>query len=167
MGNNNPTAKDIEAQLQRNVAIANKEWKIAPQKEANQFALDDYRTANDIRAHAANAATDYKYKLKEASDPRLGGGAGKNKTKFNPNIFREAEALVPKMSAAHHPWGTKAGEHVGYIPSGQYGELIDPILPAAYRQAKDKDSGQIIEKYVFNKPTIKDRIYTIDEYGNV
>lgn len=174
-GDNSPvTQSDIEKQLQRNIATANREYMIAPTKEADQFALDNHRTANDIRVAGAKAAIDFAYDKKRLTDPvfraaaeaKSGSGKGKN-DKFNPNIFREAEALTPKMSIAHSPWGTKAGEHVGYVPSGQYGELIDPVLPAAYRQAKDKDSGQIIEKYVFNRPTIKDRLYSIDENGNV
>jgi hypothetical protein len=174
-GDNSPvTASDIEKQLQRNIATANREYLITPTKEADQFALDNHRTANDIKVAGAKAAIDFAYDKKRLTDPvfkaaaEAKSGSGKDKNnKFNPNIFREAEALTPRMSIAHHPWGTKAGEHVGYIPSGQYAELIDPILPASYRQAKDKDSGQIIEKYVFNKPTIKDRLYDIDEYGNV
>ena len=35
------------------------------EREADPYAKDDYSTANDIRAHAANAATDWHYKQKE------------------------------------------------------------------------------------------------------
>lgn len=159
------TQEDVERQLQEDVAVANREYKIAPVKEADQFALDDYRTRNDIRAHSAKAAIDFAYDKKRASDPVFTANGKGNKIK--PNIFREAESLVPSMSPAHTTWGTKAGEHVGYIPSGQYGELIDPVIPAAYTLGKDKNSGQIVEQYVFNKPTIKERLYDIDKQGNV
>lgn len=56
------TPEMIEAQLQRNVAEVNREYIIKPNKKANDFALDNYRTANDIKAHAANAAIDDRYK---------------------------------------------------------------------------------------------------------
>lgn len=63
------TKQDVEARLQRNIADAQQEWLINPTKKADEFALDDYRTANDIRAHSANAATDYYYKHKDDKDP--------------------------------------------------------------------------------------------------
>ena len=60
------TQDDVEKQLQRNIASAQQEWLIGPQKKgADEFALDDYRTANDIRAHRAKAAIDYEYKHKD------------------------------------------------------------------------------------------------------
>lgn len=63
------TKQDVEARLQRNIADAQQEWLINPTKKADEFALDDYRTQNDIRAHSANAATDYYYKHKDDKDP--------------------------------------------------------------------------------------------------
>ena len=63
------TKQDVEARLQRNIADAQQEWLINPTKKADEFALDDYRTANDIRAHSANAATDYYYKHKDDKYP--------------------------------------------------------------------------------------------------
>lgn len=63
------TKQDVEARLQRNIADAQQEWLINPTKKADEFALDDYRTANDIRAHSANAATDYYYKHKDDKNP--------------------------------------------------------------------------------------------------
>lgn len=166
------TQADVERQLQQDVATANREYK-SLKRDADSFALDDYRTANDIKASAAKAAIDFEYDKKRLQDPvfvaasKKSSGSGGKDDKFKPNIFREAEAMVPRESPAHHPWGTKTGMHVGYIPSGQYGELIDPILPASYILSKNKDSGQTIEKYVFRKPTIKDRIYEIDDNGIV
>ena len=60
------TQDDVEKQLQRNIASAQQEWLIGPQKKgADEFALDDYRTANDIRARRAKAAIDYEYKHKD------------------------------------------------------------------------------------------------------
>jgi len=47
--------------LQYNVAEANREYIIKPQRKANEYELDAVRTANDIKAHAANAAIDDKY----------------------------------------------------------------------------------------------------------
>ena len=167
------TQEDVEKQLQSDIATANREFK-ALNRDENQFALDDHRTANDIGAARAKAAIEFEYDKKRLTDPvfkaaarAAGGGGGRKDDKFDPNIFREAEALAPKTSPAHTPWGTKAGAHVGYIPSGQYRELIDPVLPAAYVIGKDKDTGQEIEKFKFHGPAIKDRLYAIDEYGNV
>jgi hypothetical protein len=64
-------------------------------------------------------------------------------------------------------YGSKAGTHVGYVPSGQYEELIDPIIPASYIEGKDKQSGQVVQKFRFNSSRIKNNVYTIDEDGNV
>ena len=67
------TQDDVEKQLQRNIASAQQEWLIGPQKKgADEFALDDYRTANDIRAHRAKAAIDYEYKHKDDADEESG-----------------------------------------------------------------------------------------------
>lgn len=171
--NPNATEADIEAQWQRDIADASAWALVDPTREADQFALDDHRTANDIGAARAKAAIEFEYDKKRLTDPVFkaaarasGGGGGRRKDEFNPNIFREAEARTPDTKGIFY-WGTKAGDHVGYIPSGQYGELIDPILPAAYVQIKDKDSGQMIETWRFNDPKIKDRLYVIDENNNV
>lgn len=162
-----PTAAAIEAQFRRDIADANSWALIDPTKKADEFALDNYRTANDIAAYKAKAATDYQYKLKEAADPRLSSGNGKGKNTFNPNIFREAEALTPKENPAHTPLGQNAGMHVGYVPSGQYEELIDPVVPATYVESKDKDSGQMLQTYVFNTSAIENNVYLIDQNGKI
>lgn len=71
------TQDDVEKQLQRNIASAQQEWLIGPQKKgADEFALDDYRTANDIRAHRAKAAIDYEYKHKDDKDPGVDEESG-------------------------------------------------------------------------------------------
>ena len=57
----NPTTEQINSQLASNIAESNREWIIQPVKDEDAYALDDYRTRNDIRAHAANAAIDDKY----------------------------------------------------------------------------------------------------------
>ena len=69
------TKADVERQLQQDIATANREYKGAT-REANQFALDDYRTNNDIRAHRANAAIDHYYKTLENGDGDGDGSGG-------------------------------------------------------------------------------------------
>ena len=64
-----PTADAVEQQFQKNIADANTWALIDPTREANAFALDDYRTRNDIRAHSAKAAIDYKYKHMDDPSP--------------------------------------------------------------------------------------------------
>lgn len=64
-----PTAAAVEKQFQRNIADANTWALIDPDRKADEFALDDYRTRNDIRAHSVNAATDYYYKHKDDPKP--------------------------------------------------------------------------------------------------
>lgn len=71
----NYTQADVDAQFYRDIADANKWALVDPTKKADEFALDDYRTANDIRAHKANAAVDHYYKTLEN-----GGGNGGDKT---------------------------------------------------------------------------------------
>lgn len=79
-GNANPTQDQIEATLQRNIADAQQEWIINPTKgDADAFVLDDYRTANDIRAHQQKAAIDHYYKQLENNNPgdgEDGSGSG-------------------------------------------------------------------------------------------
>jgi hypothetical protein len=100
-GDNSPvTPAEIERQLQIDVATANREYKIAPVREADQFALDDYRTRNDIRAAGAKAAIDFAYDKKRLTDPVFVAASGKGKKdKFDPNIFREAEINANGVNA--------------------------------------------------------------------
>lgn len=68
-GNIEPSSKEIEARLQRNIASAQQEWLVKPIKgDADQFALDDYRTANDIRADREKQATNYYYSILPYAD---------------------------------------------------------------------------------------------------
>ena len=46
--------------------------------EADPFRLDDYRTKNDIRAHSAKAAIDYRYKHMDDPDPTDNKQSGYN-----------------------------------------------------------------------------------------
>lgn len=173
-GDSSPvTSEEIERQLQQNVATANKEYLIQPTKEADQFALDNHRTANDIGAYRAKAAIDFEYDKKRLTDPtfmaaaRQRSSSGKGgKVVENHNIFREAEV---KASSAlpNNPWTTNVGTHTGYVPSGQYGELIDPIIPGQYLLGKDKNSGQTIEMFKFNNDDILDHIYTVEKNGEL
>jgi len=100
-------------------------------REANQFALDTFRTNNDIRAHGAKAAIDYSYAKKMAAlnPKRRGNGSGGGRDDDAPNIFREAEALVPERTKAQSsPWKMKTGMHVQYEPGEQYYQWIDPLI---------------------------------------
>ena len=63
-----PTAAAVEKQFQKNIADANTWALIDPDRKADEFALDDYRTRNDIRAHRAKAAIDYEYAHKDDKD---------------------------------------------------------------------------------------------------
>lgn len=145
--------------------------------EADQFKLDDRRTANDIRANREKAAIDFEYDKRRLTDPEFvaasainGSGSGNKKNKFNPNIFREAEAnanAVQTRLGGSFGYGVQAGEHVGYVPSGQYEELIDPIVPGKYIELKDKNSGQVIQAWNFNNQHIANNIYVIDENNKV
>lgn len=64
------TQEDIERQLQRNIASAQQEWKVDPIKgDVDQFALERFRTDENIRQHKSNAATDYYYKHKDDPSP--------------------------------------------------------------------------------------------------
>ena len=97
------TKADVERQLQQDIATANREYKGAT-REANQFALDDYRTNNDIRAHRANAAIDHYYKTLENGD---GDGNGVKNTKGGWNVAEDV--YVTSLAKA-------AGEE--YLPQG-------------------------------------------------
>ena len=73
-----PTAAAVEKQFQRNIADANTWALIDPDRKANEFALDDYRTRNDIRAYAAKEAISYKYKHMDDPDPTDNKQSGYN-----------------------------------------------------------------------------------------
>ena len=64
-----PTAAAVEKQFQRNIADANTWALIDPDRKADEFALDDYKTRNEIRAHSAKEAISYKYKHMDDPDP--------------------------------------------------------------------------------------------------
>lgn len=145
-GDNSPvTSSEVEKQLQQDIAIANREYKIAPIKEADQFVLDDYRTRNDIRAHAANKAIDHKYWELEHPDD------GDNKFR---NIFREAEFYA--NNTAKNGKSHKVGDYARYLPGEQYDEWIDPVMQASERFiTKDKDTGETWENFKFNPDDVE------------
>lgn len=60
-GVKNITPDMVEAQLRYNIAEANREWIMDPTKKANEYVLDDHRTANDIKAAAEKAKIDDRY----------------------------------------------------------------------------------------------------------
>ena len=144
------TAGEIERQLQRDIATANKEYKISPQREADQFALDDYRTRNDMRAHAANRAVDHKYwELEHDADDSFR------------NVFREAEYYTKDINPSKNVH--KVGNYARYLPGQQYDEWIDPEIQAIDRYiSKDKDSGETWENFKFDPSDIerKGSMYT-------
>lgn len=82
------TKADVERQLQQDVATANREYKGAT-REANPFALDDYRTSNDIRAHGSKAAIDYYYKTLENGDGDGNGGGSGNRRSQGLNYYQD------------------------------------------------------------------------------
>lgn len=82
------TKADVERQLQQDVATANREYKGAT-REANQFALDDYRTNNDIRAHRSKAAIDHYYKTLENGDGDGNGGGSGNRRSQGLNYYQD------------------------------------------------------------------------------
>lgn len=148
-GDNSPvTSSEVEKQLQQDIAIANREYKIAPTKEADQFVLDDYRTRNDIRAHAANKAIDHKYWQLEHD--------GGDSDKYN-RIFRRAEQLTGSSTA-------QAGDLVQYTPQEQYSQWIDPVNQGGQRNVK-LESGEVVPSYVFSKEVMKQSgsIYKLGE----
>ena len=145
------TDKEIEQQLQRDIAIANREYKIAPQREADQYVLDDYRTRNDIRAHAANRATDHYYWALEHG--------GDDAEKYN-RVFRRAEQLSNSNKKI-------AGDLVQYTPQEQYSQWIDPVNQGGQRNVK-LESGEIVPSYVFSKDVMKQSgsIYKLGDNGS-
>lgn len=77
-----PTAAAVEKQFQKNIADANTWALIDPDRKADQFALDRFRTANDNWLDQQRQARQHYYHGLE------------NQETYTPNIFREAEALT-------------------------------------------------------------------------
>lgn len=152
-----PTAAAIEKQFQKNIADANTWALIDPTKKANEFALDDYRTRNDIRAHAANKATDYYYEMlpyaDENGDGKLSkeeraafakanaGGKGRKNDKTY-NIFREAEEY--------------SGKDITYDPAAVRENYIAP-MSNKIQQHKQKN-GEVV--YILSGKDAKKYLYT-------
>ena len=99
----NYTQADVDAQFYRDIADANKWALVDPTKKADEFALDDYRTANDIKAHEANAAIDHYYKTLESSDD----GNGVKNTKGGWNVAEDVyvTSLAKAAGKEHLPQG--------------------------------------------------------------
>lgn len=130
-----PTDAEVMQQFQDNIITSTKEYERRNRTENKDYARrrdsalrmaeDDHRTANDIRAHAANAATDYHYdvlgrmdydgdgkvsKSERALYAKSGGG---KKDKEEYSIFREAEQ--------------KGTTSVGYDPGKSVEVKINPV----------------------------------------
>lgn len=67
-GVSNPTEDQIDRQFVNNAITADSQMMTPLTREANPFKLDDYRTANDIKAARAKAAIDHYYKKLEGGD---------------------------------------------------------------------------------------------------
>lgn len=144
------TDKEIEQQLQRDVAIANREYKIAPQREADQFALDDYRTRNDMRVAS------YKKSLE-----------GPDEIEQFRNVFREAEAyandIFSKLDPSYFNKRVRnnkynigiSGIHARYQPGEQYDEWVDPMIQSNRYIDKNKDTGETWEIFKFRGKDIE------------
>lgn len=126
-------------------------------READPYKLDNARTANDIKAHAANAATDYTYSILPYADTDgdgkltkeeranyskfvRAGGKDKNKTY---NIFREAES--------------RSGEDVAY---GTDAALENYIAPMSNKISLVQDTKSKRWVYMVPGDEVQKRFYT-------
>lgn len=157
--NPNATAQDIQQQWYRDIADANQWALIDPSRQADQFALDNHRTANDIYAHSKNKALDHYYWTLEH------GVGDDDKTH---NIFRRAEKLANSAAKNTKQKGV-VGEHTQYERSEQYYQWIDPVIQAGMYLAKDKDSGETVPIYTFSGRdlTQSGSIYHLGEDGKM
>ena len=89
-GISNPTEDQIDRQFINNAITADSQMMTPLTREANPFKLDDYRTKNDIRAHSAKAAIDYKYK-------HLDDGGGEDR---NPGYNIPEDVYVTSLAKA-------------------------------------------------------------------
>lgn len=76
-GVSNPTEDQIDRQFVNNAITADSQMMTPLTREANPFKLDDYRTANDIKAARTKAAIDHYYKTLE------GGGGEEREAGYN------------------------------------------------------------------------------------
>lgn len=171
-GNANPTEQEIDKRFVENAITADAQMMTPLTREANQFALDTFRTNNDIRAHGAKAAIDYNYAKKMAAlNPKgRGNGSGSGRDDDAPNIFREAEVLVSERTKTQSsPWKMKTGMHVQYEPGEQYYQWIDPLIQADQYMAKDKDTGEMWQMYKFQAKDMRrpGSVYEMDDDGTL
>lgn len=76
-GVSNPTEDQIDRQFVNNAITADSQMMTPLTREANQFKLEDYKTANDIKVARTKAAIDHYYKTLE------GGGGGEQEAGYN------------------------------------------------------------------------------------
>lgn len=125
-----PTAAAVEKQFQKNIADANTWALIDPDRKADQFALDRFRTANDNWLDQQRQARQHYYHGLE------------NQETYTPNIFREAEALTQGDK-------TQMGQLVQYELPQQYYQKIDPAVQAGQRVMQDK-KGNKLTAYIYS-----------------
>lgn len=104
------TQEKIEAQLQRNIASAQQEWLASPkQGDADPFILDDYKTANEIKAHRKKAEIDYEYKHKD--DAADGNGDTEQGYDLQRDVY-----VTSLMIGADKPYMPKSGVTFNMLP---------------------------------------------------
>lgn len=114
------TQADVEAQFQRDVADANTWALIDPTRKANEFALDDHRTNNDIRATGAREAIQHRYwELQHGYDLDGDGAVSNDERKkvatmlMNKNKDEESSYLQDQFDKGRHAYITgEAGNNL-------------------------------------------------------
>lgn len=85
-GITNPTDAQINARLQRDIADANQEYLINPQRTENKFALQAQKFADDIKLEGIKHANAVRLKQTPAAD-RSGNGSEKPFTSYGQTLF--------------------------------------------------------------------------------
>lgn len=98
-GWSNPTQKQIEDQLQANIAQANEEYLIRPEMKANQYALARYTNSLAMQRDAINNAA----RAARANSRGGGGGRGNSKTPASVHELNYNDSLAHAASGS----GTK------------------------------------------------------------
>lgn len=108
-----PSTEETTAAL-RSLILSTNNGRIYSTPEADPYALDSARTANDMKAYKEKAAIDHYYHEKEAIAAYERGTSKGQKGKQEYNIFRTADS---------EPLNT-----IGYVPANSRNYKIDPIV---------------------------------------
>lgn len=149
----------VNNRLANQIAQSHMNFYKAPTGEVNKFRLDDYQTANDIRAHARNAAIDDNYariKFEREHPDGLNGDQSPSLDTHHmrveatgiANLFGGKNATMEDFIRNYRTWG----DNMGKIEK----EIIHKLSPSVTEKEEVLPNGKIKKTKVYSGWNIDD-----------